>query len=47
MQRINALPTDPSDDRARHASITDRIQRVIQRGRESGEFDSELPSGRT
>ncbi|MBF6097700.1 TetR/AcrR family transcriptional regulator [Nocardia cyriacigeorgica] len=45
LQRINALPITAREDHARHAPITDRVERVIRRGQVSGEFDSRLPVG--
>lgn len=45
LQRINALPIAAREDHARHAPITDRIERVIRRGQHTGEFDSRLPAG--
>ncbi|WP_205325362.1 TetR family transcriptional regulator [Glycomyces sp. YM15] len=41
---LSALPADPAADRERHAPLTDRIARVIQRGQREGEFDDELPA---
>ncbi|WP_063059490.1 TetR/AcrR family transcriptional regulator [Nocardia sienata] len=45
LQQINGLPTAAAQDRARHAPIADRIERVIERGQATGEFDSRLPAG--
>lgn len=44
VQQISSLPVSPQLDQERHAPVADRISRVIQRGQESGEFDSNLPS---
>ncbi len=35
----------PHVDEERHAPVADRINRVIQRGQTSGEFDTGLPAG--
>ncbi|NKY89569.1 TetR/AcrR family transcriptional regulator [Nocardia veterana] len=43
VQQINALPTGSQEDHARHTPIADRIERVVRRGRETGEFDRTLP----
>ncbi|MEU4683512.1 TetR/AcrR family transcriptional regulator [Streptomyces xinghaiensis] len=40
---ISAHPVSPQADHDRHASVADRIRRVIQRGRETGDFDHRLP----
>ncbi|GHC77608.1 TetR/AcrR family transcriptional regulator [Streptomyces flavofungini] len=39
--RLGARPAPPEEDRARHRPIADRIARVLQRGRDGGEFDPE------
>lgn len=39
---ISALPTEPDADRDRHAPIADRLRRVIERGQDSGAFDTRL-----
>ncbi|WP_067975082.1 TetR/AcrR family transcriptional regulator [Nocardiopsis trehalosi] len=38
-----ALPTTPDAEYDRHRPVTDRIGRVVRRGRRSGEFDGRLP----
>ncbi len=43
LQRIAALRVSPPADRDRHRPVADRIEQVILRGRESGEFDDRLP----
>ncbi|MET8142114.1 TetR/AcrR family transcriptional regulator [Sphaerisporangium sp. NPDC005288] len=43
-KRISSLPVSPQVDQERHAPVADRINRVIQRGQQSGEFDNRLPS---
>ncbi|MFG1852736.1 TetR/AcrR family transcriptional regulator [Actinomadura geliboluensis] len=43
LRRISELPVGAQADRDRHAPITDRIARVVERGRRSGEFDDRLP----
>ncbi|MET7666867.1 TetR/AcrR family transcriptional regulator [Micromonospora luteifusca] len=42
VQRIGSIPVSPQIDEERHAPIADRINRVIQRGQTSGEFDKGL-----
>ncbi len=37
--RLELRPAPPEEDRARHEPIADRIGRVLQRGREEGDFD--------
>ncbi|WP_227998662.1 TetR/AcrR family transcriptional regulator [Nocardia australiensis] len=44
LQRISALPISAREDHGRHAPITDRIERVIRRGQDTGEFDVHLPA---
>lgn len=44
LRTIAALPMDPGADQERHAPVAERLRRVIQRGRESGEFDRALPA---
>ncbi|MDG9677433.1 TetR/AcrR family transcriptional regulator [Micromonospora sp. DH14] len=44
VQQIASLPVTPQVDEERHAPVTDRINRVIQRGQASGEFDNGLPA---
>lgn len=43
LRLISAHPVSPEADHDRHAPVTDRIRRVIQRGRQTGEFDDRLP----
>ncbi|MEU5224855.1 TetR/AcrR family transcriptional regulator [Streptomyces toyocaensis] len=43
VQLISAHTVPPEADHDRHAPVADRIRRVIQRGRQSGEFDDRLP----
>lgn len=43
LQLISAHPVSPEADHDRHAPVADRIRRVIQRGRRTGEFDDRLP----
>ncbi|MEO3808065.1 helix-turn-helix domain-containing protein [Sphaerisporangium sp. B11E5] len=43
-RRIGSLPVTPQADQERHAPVADRINRVIRRGQENGEFDNRLPS---
>ena len=45
IQQIASLPVSPHVDEERHAPVADRINRVIQRGQTSGEFDTGLPAG--
>ncbi|MFI6068583.1 TetR/AcrR family transcriptional regulator [Micromonospora sp. NPDC051227] len=45
IQQIASLPVSPHVDEERHAPVADRINRVIQRGQTSGEFDKGLPAG--
>jgi AcrR family transcriptional regulator len=45
LQLGSAVPTPPRDEYAQHASVADRIGRVVERGRRSGEFDTRLPVG--
>ncbi|MGC5309153.1 TetR/AcrR family transcriptional regulator [Micromonospora zamorensis] len=44
LQHIASLPVSPHVDEERHAPVADRINRVIQRGQTSGEFDKGLPA---
>lgn len=43
LQLISAHPVSPEADHDRHTPVADRIRRVIQRGRRTGEFDDRLP----
>ncbi|MFI2411950.1 TetR/AcrR family transcriptional regulator [Streptomyces sp. NPDC018947] len=43
VQLLSACPVSPEADHDRHTPVADRIRRVIQRGRETGEFDARLP----
>ncbi|MEU4764260.1 TetR/AcrR family transcriptional regulator [Actinosynnema sp. NPDC023794] len=43
MRAVAALPVTPEADHDRHAPVTERLARVIRRGRETGEFDDGLP----
>ncbi|MEU8691938.1 TetR/AcrR family transcriptional regulator [Streptomyces sp. NPDC048665] len=43
LQKIAALPVSPQADRDQHRTVADRIERVLLRGRETGEFDDLLP----
>ncbi|MBD0419310.1 helix-turn-helix transcriptional regulator [Streptomyces sp. TRM S81-3] len=43
VQLISAHTVSPEADHERHTPVADRIRRVIQRGRQSGEFDDRLP----
>ncbi|WP_338781534.1 helix-turn-helix domain-containing protein [Streptomyces sp. DG1A-41] len=43
VQLISAHTVSPEADHDRHTPVADRIRRVIQRGRQSGEFDDRLP----
>ncbi|MGN5381157.1 TetR/AcrR family transcriptional regulator [Streptomyces lasalocidi] len=45
LQKIAALPVGPQADRDQHRTVADRIERVVLRGRETGEFDDRLPVG--
>ncbi|MEU8342692.1 transcriptional regulator, TetR family [Actinomadura meyerae] len=42
-RRISELPAGAEADRDRHLPVTDRIARVVERGRRGGEFDDSLP----
>ncbi|MEU4530063.1 TetR/AcrR family transcriptional regulator [Micromonospora ureilytica] len=44
LQQIASLPVSPHADEERHAPVAARINRVIQRGQASGEFDKGLPA---
>ncbi|MDT0441357.1 TetR/AcrR family transcriptional regulator [Streptomyces johnsoniae] len=39
--RLGGRPTPPEEGRSRHEPIADRIARVLQRGRDAGDFDPE------
>ena len=39
--RLGGRPAPPDEDRGRHEPIADRIARVLQRGRDGGDFDPE------
>jgi AcrR family transcriptional regulator len=41
-RKLGALPVSPHADHQRHAPIADRLKRIVQRGRETGEFDNRL-----
>ncbi|WP_436778177.1 TetR/AcrR family transcriptional regulator [Yinghuangia sp. YIM S09857] len=43
LKMISALPVSTEVDRDRHLPVADRIGRVIERGRQAGEFDDRLP----
>ncbi|OXM51488.1 TetR/AcrR family transcriptional regulator [Amycolatopsis alba] len=43
--KINSLPAPPPDDRRRHEPVADRLARIIERGKATGEFDARLPTG--
>ncbi|WP_419999891.1 TetR/AcrR family transcriptional regulator [Streptomyces boninensis] len=43
MQLISAHPVAPAADHDRHSPIADRFRRVIEQGRETGEFDARFP----
>ncbi|WP_211588648.1 TetR/AcrR family transcriptional regulator [Allorhizocola rhizosphaerae] len=45
LQKISLLPLSPQADHEQHTPIAARIERVIRRGRKSGEFDAALPTG--
>lgn len=45
LQKISTLPVSPQADHDRHSPIADRIGQVIERGRQTGEFDDQLPLG--
>ncbi|MGS2619494.1 TetR/AcrR family transcriptional regulator [Micromonospora sp. LZ34] len=42
LQKISSLPVSAPEDRARHAPVADRLERVIRRGQAAGEFDDRL-----
>ncbi|WP_345596886.1 TetR/AcrR family transcriptional regulator, partial [Streptomyces marokkonensis] len=42
LQKTSLLPADPQTDRNRHAPVAERLKRVIQRGRATGEFNGRL-----
>ncbi|PLW65843.1 TetR family transcriptional regulator [Streptomyces sp. SCUT-3] len=43
LRKISSLPVGPQADHDRHTPVADRIKRVVQRGRQAGEFDDRLP----
>ncbi|GAA3133864.1 MULTISPECIES: TetR/AcrR family transcriptional regulator [Nonomuraea] len=43
MQHLSTLPVPPDEDQTRHTPVADRLRRVIERGRQAGEFDNHLP----
>jgi len=43
LQLISSRPVTPEAAHYRHLPVADRIRRVIQRGRQRGEFDDRLP----
>ncbi|WP_432135743.1 MULTISPECIES: TetR/AcrR family transcriptional regulator [unclassified Streptomyces] len=43
LRLIGSQPVGAEEDRERHTPVADRIERVIRRGRQSGEFDDRLP----
>ncbi|MFE1782761.1 TetR/AcrR family transcriptional regulator [Streptomyces sp. NPDC059506] len=43
LRKISSLPVGPRADHDRHTPVADRIKRVVQRGRQAGEFDDRLP----
>lgn len=42
LQNLAALPVSPQADRERHAPVADRLEQLIRRGQQSGEFDDQL-----
>lgn len=42
LQQLTSLPVSPQDDRNRHAPVADRLERLIRRGQQNGEFDDQL-----
>ncbi|MFC9971557.1 TetR/AcrR family transcriptional regulator [Spirillospora sp. NPDC127200] len=44
LQELAASPVPREVDRARHDPITARLRRVVERGREDGEFERRFPS---
>ncbi|GAB3704394.1 hypothetical protein GCM10027598_04410 [Amycolatopsis oliviviridis] len=45
LRKINSVPTGADDDARRHSPVTERLERVIRRGKAAGEFDDRLPTG--
>lgn len=43
LQKISALPVSPQAERDQHKTVADRVEQVILRGRDTGEFDDRLP----
>ncbi|MEV4801270.1 TetR/AcrR family transcriptional regulator [Nonomuraea sp. NPDC049421] len=43
MQHLSTLPVPPDEDQTRHTPVGDRLRRIIERGRRTGEFDNHLP----
>ncbi|AQZ66839.1 Transcriptional regulator, TetR family [[Actinomadura] parvosata subsp. kistnae] len=44
LQRLGSLPVTPEADHDRHAPVAERLERVIRRGQEAGEFDPDVPA---
>ncbi|OOC05448.1 TetR family transcriptional regulator [Amycolatopsis azurea DSM 43854] len=45
LRKIDSVPANADDDARRHSPIADRLERVIRRGKATGEFDDRLPTG--
>jgi len=45
LRKITSLPASPDADERRHSPVAERLERVIRRGKETGEFDDRLPTG--
>ncbi|MET8861894.1 TetR/AcrR family transcriptional regulator [Nonomuraea sp. NPDC004580] len=43
MQHLSTLPVPPGEDQTRHTPVANRLRRIIERGRQTGEFDNHLP----
>lgn|SRR5690606_1635403 len=44
LRAIGPLPESPEADQVRHAPVAERLERLVQRGQRTGEFDDTLPS---
>jgi len=47
LRKIDSVPANANadDDARRHSPVADRLERVIRRGKATGEFDDRLPTG--
>ena len=44
LQTLSTMRLDPSDDAQLHAPVANRLRRILRRGQDTGEFDTQLPT---